>query len=190
MADLLKTLPRVIESEGGYKLHKVSGDKGGWTFAGIARNYHKDWAGWYLVDAGKGCSAECKKLVEDFYRKEFWAPVRGDEIESQAVAEAIFDFGMNTSPSRSIIFAQYCLDCTPDGHLGPVTLAVFNMLKPGSIEEELFLSQFALMRIGYRCKRCDDAAVNKKFLHGWTERDVRVVDSVLNVTGFFGLNKR
>lgn len=190
MADFLKILPRVIDSEGGYRLHKVSGDKGGWTFAGIARNYHPDWSGWSLVDAGKGLSAECKKMVEDFYRAEFWAPVRGDDIESLVVAEAIFDFGMNTNPSRSIIFAQYCLDCTPDGDIGPITVAALNQLKPGSIHEELFLSQYALMRIGYRCKRCDDAAVNKKFLHGWTERDIRVVDSVLNVTGFFGLNKR
>lgn len=190
MADLLKTLPRVIESEGGYKLHKVSGDKGGWTFAGISRNYHPDWWGWNLVDAGRYNTPECRKTVEDFYRKEFWTPVCGDDILSQVVAEAIFDFGMNTNPRRAIIFAQYCVDCTPDGDLGPVTLGALNKLKEGTLLEELFLSQFALMRIGYRCKRCDDDQVNKKFLHGWAERDIRVVDSVLNVTGFFGLNKR
>jgi len=190
MADLLKALPRVIDSEGGYKLHKVSGDKGGWTFAGIARNYHDDWSGWHLVDAGKGSSPECRQMVEDFYRKKFWAPVCGDEIEGQVVAEAIFDFGMNTNPARAIMFAQYVLDCDPDGDIGPITVAALNRLKPGSIHEELFLSQYALIRIGYRCKRCDDNSVNKKFLHGWTERDIRVVDSVLNLTGFFGLNKR
>jgi len=39
MANFEPCFEKVIKLEGGYKLHNVKGDKGGITYAGIARNY-------------------------------------------------------------------------------------------------------------------------------------------------------
>jgi lysozyme family protein len=45
MADFLPAFERMIRDEGGYKLVNVAGDRGGQTYAGIARKMNPDWAG-------------------------------------------------------------------------------------------------------------------------------------------------
>ena len=52
MADFLQAFESMIRNEGGYKLHSVEGDRGGMTYAGIARNFHPNWPGWAAIDAG------------------------------------------------------------------------------------------------------------------------------------------
>ena len=46
MADFLQAFESMIRNEGGYKLHSAEGDRGGMTYAGIARNFHPTWPGW------------------------------------------------------------------------------------------------------------------------------------------------
>jgi lysozyme family protein len=73
-----------MKSEGMYA--NVSGDSGGETIFGIARNCHPKWAGWVTLDKAKsivGTTArainayladnqEFLSLVKDFYYNEFW----------------------------------------------------------------------------------------------------------------------
>jgi phage-related holin len=70
--------------EGGYA--NVSGDAGGETIYGISRVSFPQWEGWPLVDEAKATvgksavainrhfasDANMRKLVEDFYKKNFW----------------------------------------------------------------------------------------------------------------------
>lgn len=51
-AEFLTAFERMIRNEGGYVLHTVADDKGGMTYAGIARNRWPNWAGWSVIDAG------------------------------------------------------------------------------------------------------------------------------------------
>ena len=44
---------KMIQDEGGYVLHKIEGDTGGQTYAGIARNKNPNWPGWGFVDRGE-----------------------------------------------------------------------------------------------------------------------------------------
>lgn len=73
MAEFLPAFERMIVNEGGYVLHTVAGDRGGMTYAGIARNFHPGWPGWRVIDQGETPPAE---LVRQFYRSNFWAPLR------------------------------------------------------------------------------------------------------------------
>ena len=185
MADFFRAYIETIGDEGGFKLHRVSGDAGGDTFAGIAKNYHPGWPGWSLVYAGKGQTEECKALVRQFYKTKFWDDMRGDEIKHQAVAETIYNFGMNSSIHNSVMYTQYCLDCVPDGDLGPVTLSAINRLS--GLEIELFVSQHALMRVGHRLKRITQNRSQVKFIRGWLKRDLEEAERFININHYFGI---
>ena len=82
MSDFLQAYERMIVNEGGYVLHTVKNDRGGQTYAGIARNAWPKWAGWAYIDAGDTPPAE---MVRGFYRSNFWTPLRLEEVQSQDV---------------------------------------------------------------------------------------------------------
>ena len=96
MAEFLPSFERVLRNEGGYALHTVKDDRGGATYAGIARAFHPNWQGWRFIDQGESPPAD---LVRQFYRSQFWQPLRLDEVTHQEVAANIFDFGVNAGIS-------------------------------------------------------------------------------------------
>ena len=133
--------------EGGYA--NDPSDFGGETYRGIARRFHPGWPGWQKIDEAKTTTHhldpvisgllrdELNPLVRDFYRLEFWLKVGGDHIGSQAVADELFDTGVNMGPARAVEFLQvglnalnrsdrganrYFLELLEDGDIGPKTL--------------------------------------------------------------------
>jgi lysozyme family protein len=177
MADFLLSYEPMIVDEGGYKLHRVEGDTGGDTYAGIARNMNPDWAGWAYIDRGE---IPPTQLVRDFYRAGYWVPIRGDAIIDQGVASTIFNFAINTStpgkPSLAIKLAQIAARVAPDGDFGEKTLAAVNALDGELFELRYFLAK--VTRYAEICNR-DKAAINwgkssgKKFLLGWVNRSIK-----------------
>jgi lysozyme family protein len=171
MADFLQAYESMIRNEGGYTLHNVVGDKGGQTYAGIARNMNPQWPGWACIDRGEIPPTE---LVRDFYREGYWQPIRGDEISAQAVARSIFDFAVNSSapgrPAVAVRLAQIVAGVTPDGAFGPKTLAAINAMDP-----EKFVLAFALAKLArYRDIVTRDRS-QQKFLLGWVNRTLKDV---------------
>lgn len=166
MADFAPAFDQMILDEGGYKLHTVEGDRGGMTYAGIARNMNPDWAGWSIIDAGGTPPTD---MVRDFYRTGYWQPIMGDEIKSQEIACSIFNFAVNTSarkrPKVAVSLAQIVVGAAPDGSFGPKTLAAINAFDP-----KLFEALYALAKIA----RYRDIVVRDrsqiKFLIGWINR--------------------
>lgn len=161
MADFKSAFEIMMRNEGGYVLHNVPGDRGGMTYAGIARNMQPQWPGWKLIDAKKEVPTQ---LVRDFYKRDFWDTIRGDDIKHQAIAEAVFDFHVNTGrPARTL--AQLVVGATPDGQFGPITVSLLNAADP-----ELFVLRYALAKIArYR----DIVSKNRtqiKFMLGWVNR--------------------
>lgn len=166
MAEFLPAFERLILREGGYKLHTVEGDRGGMTYAGIARKMNPKWPGWALIDRGDIPPSD---LVRDFYRDGYWNPIRGDGIADQEVARSIFVFAVNSStpgrPTVAVKLAQLVVGVTPDGEVGPKTLAAINGYLP-----ELFLAQYSLAKITrYRDIVARDRS-QVKFLMGWINR--------------------
>jgi lysozyme family protein len=171
MADFMQAYEAMIQAEGGYKLHTVEGDTGGMTYAGIARNKNPDWPGWAWIDRDE---IPPTQLVRDYYRAGWWAPICGDELSSQAVATSFFNFAVNSSerlrPKKAIKVAQLAARVTPDGDLGPKTLAAIE-----AMGEDLFLARFTLAQIARHteiCNRDRSRVQAKQFLLGWNNRDL------------------
>lgn len=169
MAEFLPAFERAILAEGGYTLHQVAGDTGGLTYAGIARAKNPQWPGWAWIDRGETPPSQ---LVRDFYRAGWWAPIRGDEIRDQAVAESIYSFATNSSafgaPKTAVRLVQVVVGATPDGSMGAKTIEAINAMEP-----RLFLALYALARISrYRDIATRDRT-QQKFLLGWINRTLQ-----------------
>ncbi len=171
MADFGKAFEDMIRDEGGYVLHEVAGDRGGMTYAGIARNFNPSWPGWESLDRG---GTPPTSMVREWYHASYWLPISGDHIIHQAIASSIFNFAVNSSapqrPAVAIKLAQLVVGATPDGVFGARTLAAINDADP-----DKFVMAYALAKIArYR----DIVTRNKsqsKFLLGWINRTLKGV---------------
>ena len=165
MAEFPPAFERMIVNEGGYVLHTVAGDRGGMTYAGIARNFHPSWQGWKVIDQGETPPAE---MVRQFYRSNFWAPLRLDDVEHQEVAGNLFDFGVNAGLSTAAKLAQLVVGVTPDGKVGAKTIAALN-----SIDPDLFVARYALAKIARYRDIATKNRTQQRFLLGWLNRSLK-----------------
>lgn len=162
MADFLPAFEKMIRREGGYVLHTVAGDRGGQTYAGIARNAWPQWEAWRAIDDGDMPPAE---VVRAFYQAQFWFSIHGDKITDQSIAETIFDFSVNGGVKTAAILAQTIVGVTPDGKIGPKTLAAIN-----AQNSEKFIMAYALAKIARYAAIVRRDRSQQKFLLGWVSR--------------------
>lgn len=169
MADFPQAYEAMILDEGGYQLSDKKADRGGLTYAGISRVMNPQWEGWAAIDRGE---TPPTPLVRTFYQAGYWQPLQADAIDNQAVAASLFNFAVNTStpgtPKVAVKLAQIVLGVTPDGVLGPKTLAALNAYQP-----ELFLARYALARIARHLEICKRDRTQVANLVGWVDRDLR-----------------
>lgn len=160
--NFLAAFEQMIIREGGYRLTNHQNDRGGLTYAGIARNRHPSWAGWAYIDRNDTPPAQ---LVREFYKDAFWNPINLDEVVDAKVAGTIFDFGVNAGASTAAKLAQIVVKATPDGKVGPKTIEALNAIDPA-----LFLAHYTIAKIArYRdiVRRDKTQGV---FLLGWINR--------------------
>ena len=117
--------------EGGYA--NVKGDNGGETYAGIARKFWPNWEGWNIVDKNKPLKHNqfikddnLKAAVKSFYKRQFWDSFMGDKINDQAIANRIYDFGVNAGVSASIKMVQRALGVTETGKITESLISLIN----------------------------------------------------------------
>lgn len=170
MADFTEAFEEMIRNEGGYVFHNVAGDRGGDTYAGIARRYHPSWDGWALIDAEDRDSPALAASVSDFYREHFWNRLRGDLIQDQRIAETLFDFAVNAGLRTAIRLAQQVLDATPDGILGPITVDLLNQYPANE-----FLYRYAVAKVARYAEIVNGDRSQSKFLLGWINRTLKGV---------------
>ena len=168
MADFEPAFQRVLKDEGGFVLHHVPGDRGQLTYAGIARASWPSWVGWSLIDRGETPPAQ---VVRDFYKRHFWDDIRGDEITHQAVASDIFNFYVNTGRPAKVL-AQLVVGVTPDGAIGPRTVAAINQADP-----EKFVLAYAIAKITRYRDIVQRDRTQMKFLLGWLNRTLNGLKS-------------
>lgn len=169
MSDFAQAYEATMLNEGGYKLHKVEGDRGGQTYAGIARKSWPNWPGWVMIDAGQVPDAE---QVRQFYRLNFWQPLRLDELQHQRTAAAIYDFAVNAGPVLAVKLAQIVVGTTPDGRIGPKTLQALNEADPA-----FFVLAYALAKVARYRDIVTRDGVQLKFLLGWINRTLKGVSA-------------
>lgn len=94
--------------EGGYANNP--NDKGGETYAGIARNFHPTWSGWAYIDEIKKTNPIIKtnvkfpaiqEKVDNFYLLGLWEPNNFNKIKDQSVADILFDWYVNSGSNAA-----------------------------------------------------------------------------------------
>jgi lysozyme family protein len=117
------------------------------------------------IDAGQIPASD---FVRGFYRVNFWEAVAGSRINDQAIAQCLFDFAVNAGTGTAIKLAQIVAGVTPDGKLGPKTLAALNTMGAG-----YFRLAYSLAKIArYRDIVTRDRSQGK-FLLGWINRTLK-----------------
>src|SRR5690606_8907906 len=112
-----QALEKVLKHEGGFVNHPA--DPGGATNKGITiKVYQQFKKGATVADLKKITDAE----VSAIYRKNYWDAVKADQLPS-GLDYAVFDFAVNSGPSRAAKCLQETLGVTVDGKIGPRTLA-------------------------------------------------------------------
>src|SRR5690606_33792979 len=113
-----RALSLVLKHEGGWADHPS--DPGGATMKGVTigtfRRYVKPNA---TKDDLRRITDE---QVATVYRKHYWNAVRADDLPAGA-DYAVFDFAVNSGPSRAAKYLQAVLGVAQDGKIGPQTLA-------------------------------------------------------------------
>lgn len=93
--------------EGGYVNNP--NDKGGETYAGIARNFHPTWSGWAYIDEIKKVRVPktnekfpaIQDKVDKFYLLALWEPNNFSQINNQDVANILFDWYVNSGSNAA-----------------------------------------------------------------------------------------
>lgn len=172
MADFNKAYAKTMAHEGGYV--NDPDDRGGETYKGIARKFNSKWEGWQIIDQHKTKGNFPGNLEQDdalqtmirhFYEVGYWDPLRADQIDSQAIAETLFDFAVNAGVRTASRLAQTVVEVTVDGVIGPQSLAAINRS-----DEKNFLTAFALAKIARYVHLVETRPVNRKFFYGWVRR--------------------
>ncbi|MGH7892124.1 MAG: putative peptidoglycan-binding domain-containing protein [Thermodesulfobacteriota bacterium] len=116
-------------------------DSGGFTYYGIARNFHPDWQGWPIVDAdmtrfGRPRSLEdapeLYTMVQGFYYREFWlrnnihllaeispaCAIEVFEASANGGGVSILQKTLNTMNKNGVLWPELKVD----GSIGPLTI--------------------------------------------------------------------
>jgi lysozyme family protein len=177
-----KCLSIILENEGGYCW--ISGDSGGETYVGIARNYEKLWEGWKIIDKIKK-ERKVEKLkynekvkeitidiIDPIYRKKYWDKIKGDDIciINPELALHVFDMGVNAGITTAIKLLQRCLGLTDDGIIGKMTLEGVK-----KANHDKLLKDYINRRKEYYIKIA--TGEREKFLKGWLNRIDHTINS-------------
>lgn len=120
------SLAHVLASEGGFVDNPH--DPGGATDEGVTQHQYDLWR------TAKGLSTRSVKFidpneVEAIYRGSYWNAVDGDQLPS-GVDYCVFDWSVLAGPHRAIEHLQQAVGTTPDGIIGPATLAAVAAADP------------------------------------------------------------
>lgn len=182
--------------EGGYS--NDSSDRGGETYAGIARNFFPAWAGWKIIDqykktVGKNPSAltrtlgalpTLQKLVEDWYRREWWDRLGLGSLP-QNVADEIFEQSVNLGKAgcgkkiQTVCNAfnydkntksPYFADLKIDGAIGPKTLDALKILIARKTDSAALVHAFNCMQGCHYLELAAKKSSQRKYTVGWMSR--------------------
>lgn len=165
----------VIEREGGYVGNPA--DKGGPTCFGITQ----------AVARANGYAGPMEQLprgeAEAIYRRLYWLRPGLDQVANRSarIAAELFDTGVNMGPAVAITFLQRALtalnrnasdypDLTPDGRVGPATLAArdaFLKVRGTSSGETVLLRALEALQGERYLRLAERRPANEAFLYGW-----------------------
>ncbi len=115
---------RLIGHEGGYANNPA--DPGGETKWGIT----------FDVARANGYNKLMRDMPRDtaktIYQACYWAPIRGDSLPTH-ISFQVFDAAVNHGVNQAAKWLQTALAMTPDGQIGPLTLAAATRINPNCL---------------------------------------------------------
>lgn len=186
--DIAYNITRKIE--GGW--HNASGinsaDRGGETFKGIARKFWGTWSGWKIVDELKKKPGfpqtaerdpELNRLVREFFRVNFWDPLRLSQIRNQAIKNELFDTAVNIGVNPAGRMLQRALnylnrdqknwkDLDVDGKIGPQTLLTLAGLN--EVDQRHVFNLLNVLQGAHYIGILDRDRSQEAFIRGWLDR--------------------
>jgi len=115
-------LAHVLESEGGWSDHPS--DPGGATMKGVTLATYREYRRNPHITKDELRNISDEEL-SDLYKKGYWDKCRCDDLPS-GVDYLVFDAAVNMGCGRSSKLLQESVGVTPDGGIGPITLAAVN----------------------------------------------------------------
>lgn len=187
MANFLEAYSITLGHEGGYS--NDPDDVGGETYKGIARRYHPSWRGWFIIDNYKRqagfpnnaySDTDLDVSVKEFYKANYWDVNLLDEFRSQALANEMFDTGVNMGIGRAAKFLQKALnllnknqkiyaDIVEDGAIGPNTLRALNACLDYRGDSYLF-KILNLLQGNHYLEYMTKSPTQEKYAYGWLKR--------------------
>jgi lysozyme family protein len=110
--------PSLIKAEGGFVSDPM--DAGGMTNLGVTKRAWEAWVGHPVTE--QDMRAFTPASVAPFYRVKYWNAVHCDSFPVP-LALCLFHACVNTGPARAAEFLQALVGATPDGAIGPGTIA-------------------------------------------------------------------
>jgi len=187
MANFNLAFEKTMGAEGGYTNDPT--DRGGETYKGISRKYEPDWDGWVIIEGMKNESNFPKNLdsnmvlqslVKKVYKQKYWDVNKLDSFPDQAVADEMFDTGVNMGTKRAATYLQVALNCLnkqqvlygdidEDGKIGPATLyALTTLLSKES--NEILLKIMNVLQGNHYIEYMRQYPEQEKFSRGWFSR--------------------
>ena len=151
-----RALAAVLKHEGGWSNHPR--DPGGATMKGVTLQTFSDFL------KRPATKAELKRITDEqlrkIYRDRYWDAIAGDRL-AVGLDLVVFDMAVNAGPRRAGRMFQALLGVTPDGAIGPRTLAAAESHDSGT----LILAYSQERRNYYR-----SLATFQTFGRGWLRR--------------------
>lgn len=200
MADFLPAYARVCAYEGGWCNDPA--DRGGETYAGIARRFWPSWYGWSIIDTARSLPAfrqgatafsralsqieELQTAVRNWYRAEWWDRLGLGSLP-QDLAEEIFEQSVNLGKGGAgrkvqrvcnafnydkATGARLFPDLVEDGILGPKSLAALSTLLQRRTHEEALLHALNVMQAAHYIDLAAKNHSQRRFTDGWLKRTV------------------
>jgi lysozyme family protein len=151
----------LLAREGGYVNHPD--DRGGPTNFGVTQAVLTE----YLARQGKSWQ-DVKNLSENdasrIYFTQYWLPAKCHEVPP-GVRGIHFDAAVNHGVGRAIRMLQEAAGVTPDGMVGPKTLAALGVVSP-----ELLKSRYVSVRYRFYGRIIQRDRSQLSFIAGWMAR--------------------
>lgn len=153
-------LRQTLNYEGGWSDEKL--DPGGPTMKGITLKTYSDFL--KRLPTKDELRSISKEDVESIYKNKFWNRICGDILPS-GIDACVFDFAVNSGPTRAIKLLQSQIGVVVDGVIGPLTIsAVDKCVKIRGINICIYEYQSG------RLKFINKLSTFPKFGKGWTRR--------------------
>jgi len=195
MKEQFKTIiQKTIVNEGYFS--NDHNDRGGMTYMGISRKHHSSWEGWDIIDnyIKIFTGVENKKLnrifkddlkltdmVYNFYYKNYFLKIKGDDIIEYLTTETIFDYAVNAGVYQSSKTVQDIVNCKADGIIGSISIKHINnyILEKGGLN---FQIKFFIEKIKHYVSIVDRDISQLNFLFGWISRSFKILEEISNLS--------